>query len=60
MKMIIKLVVKKYNIILTEKQQKYRHYRPVKLVNKNIFMAKEYYLLNKLEIQNKLRLLILL
>ena len=50
MKMIIKLVVKKYNIILTEKQQKYRHYRPVKLVNKNIFMAKEYYLLNKLEI----------
>ena len=48
--MIIKLVMKKYNIILTGKQQKYRHYRPVKLVNKNIFMTKEYYLLNKLEL----------
>ena len=53
-------MVKKYNIVLTEKQQKYRHYLPVKLVNKNIFMTKEHYTLIKLELKNKLRLLILL
>ena len=38
-----------YNTILTEKQQKYEHYRQVKLSNMNILDVKKYYLLIKVE-----------
>ena len=38
-----------YYTILTEKQQKYQHYRQVKLININIVQVKKYYLLIKLE-----------
>ena len=48
-----------YNAILTEKQQKYQHYRQVKLSNMNILDVKKYYLLIKVEKQNKLSLHIL-
>ena len=33
---MIKLKMKNYNIILTEKQQKHKHYYQVKLTNINI------------------------
>ena len=33
---MIKLEMKKYNMVLTEKQQKYLHYCRVKLINTNI------------------------
>ena len=32
---MIRLEVKKYNTILTEKQQKYEHYHQIKLINMN-------------------------
>ena len=44
---MIRLEKKKYNNILTERQQKYQHYRQVKLINMNILQMKEYYLLSK-------------
>ena len=44
---MIRLEKKKYNNILTERQQKYQHYRQVKLINMNILRMKEYYLLSK-------------
>ena len=44
---MIRLEMKKYNNILTEKQQKYQHYRQVKLINMNILRMKKYYLLSK-------------
>ena len=34
---------------LIEKQQKYRHYYWVKLMNMNILQVKKYYLLNKVK-----------
>ena len=34
--MLIQLKVKKYNTILIEKQQKFQHYLPVKLINLTI------------------------
>ena len=47
--MIIKLNMKKYNMILIEKQQKYQHYHPEKLINMNILQVKKYYPLIKEE-----------
>ena len=41
---MIRLEKKKYNNILTERQQKYQHYRQVKLINMNILRMKKYYL----------------
>ena len=35
---------KNYNIILTEKQQKYQHFHPEKLINIKILQVKKYYL----------------
>ena len=46
---MIKLKVKKYNTILTEKQQKYQHYQQVKLITMNILQEKRYYHLIKVE-----------
>ena len=42
---MIKLQMKNYNVILTEKQQKYHQYHLEKLININILQVKEYYLL---------------
>ena len=47
---MIKLEMKKYNMVLTEKQQKYLHYCRVKLINTNILQVKKYYLLTKAEL----------
>ena len=37
----------RYNIILTEKQQKYQHYYQEKFINMNILQVKKYCLLIK-------------
>ena len=39
---MIRLEIKNYNKILTEKQQKYQHYHQVKLINMNILQMKKY------------------
>ena len=39
---MIRLEIKNYNTILTEKQQKYQHYHQVKLINMNILQMKKY------------------
>ena len=39
----------KINVILTENQQKYQHYRLEKMINMNILQMKKYYLLIKEE-----------
>ena len=49
MKLIRRLEMKNCNMILTEKQQKYQHYHPEKLINMNILQVKKYYLLIKEE-----------
>ena len=41
MKLMIKLNMKKYNMILIEKQQKYQHYHQVKLINMNILQMNQ-------------------
>ena len=46
---MIKLRMKNYNTILIEKQQKYQHYHPEKLINMNILQAKKYCHLIKVE-----------
>ena len=46
---MIRLEMKSYNKILTEKQQKYQHYHQVKLINMNTLQMKKYYHLIKLE-----------
>ena len=46
---MIKLMMKNYNMILTEKQQKYQHYQQLKLINMNTLQTKKYYHLIKLE-----------
>ena len=38
---MIKLNMKKYNMILIEKQQKYQHYHQVKLINMNILQMNQ-------------------
>ena len=45
---------------LTEKQQKYQHYYPEKVINMNILQAKKYYLQIKEEWHNKISFHILL
>ena len=44
-----KIKDEKYNTILKEKQQKYRHYRLERLIHMNILQAKKYYHLIKVE-----------
>ena len=46
---MIKLKMKNYNKILTEKHQKHQHYRQIKLIKMNILQAKKYYHLIKVE-----------
>ena len=41
--------VKNYNMIITEKQQKYQHYNQAKLINTNTLQVKRYYLALKVE-----------
>ena len=47
---MIRLEINKYNMILTEKQQKYHHYHQIKAPNMNILWAKKYCLLIKVEL----------
>ena len=47
------------NEILREKQQKYRHYHQVQFINMDISQVNKYYLMIKVEWQNKGRLLLL-
>ena len=42
---MIKLAMKNYNMILTEKQRKHPHYHPEKLINTGTLQVKKYYLL---------------
>ena len=44
---MIRIDMKNYNMILTEKKQKYQHYDLKKLVNMNILQVKKYCLLIK-------------
>ena len=46
---MIRLEIKNWNMILTEKQEKYQHYHPQKLINMNFLQVKKYYLLIKEE-----------
>ena len=46
---MMKLKMKNYNTVSTEKLQKYQHYHHVKLVNMNILQVKKYYRLIKVE-----------
>ena len=46
---MMRLEMKNYNMMLTEKQQKYQHSHQIKLVNINILQVKKYYLLVKKE-----------
>ena len=46
---MIRLKMKKYNTILTEKQQKCEHYHRVKLINMNVLQVKKYYHLINVE-----------
>ena len=56
---MIRLEMKNYNTILTEKQQKYQHYNQIKLMNINFLQMNKYYHLIKVEQKNKLSLHIL-
>ena len=47
-------------MISTEKQQIYRHYHEAKLININMLQVKKYCFLIKVELRNKLSLIILL
>ena len=46
---MIRLEMKNFNTILTEKQKKYQHYDLEKLINMNILQVRKYYLLIKAE-----------
>ena len=48
-KLMIKLEMRNYNIILTEKQRKYQRYHLEKLIKMNILEVKKYYLRNQIE-----------
>ena len=39
---MIRLEMKNYNKILTEKWQKYKHYHEIKVIDMNILQAKKY------------------
>ena len=47
MKLMIRLKMKNYNMILIEKLQKYQPYHQAKFINMNILQAEKYYLLIK-------------
>ena len=46
---MIKLEMKSYKMILTQKQQKHQYYHREKLINMNILRAKNHYHLIKVE-----------
>ena len=46
---MIRLEIKNYNTILTEKQHKYQHYHQVKLITMNLLQVENYYYLIKVE-----------
>ena len=46
---MIRLGMKKYNEILTEKQQKYQNFHQIKLISMNILQVKKYLHLIKVE-----------
>ena len=46
---MMRIEMKNYNTILTEKLQKYQHYHQVKLIKMNIFQVKKYCHLIKVE-----------
>ena len=46
---MIRLEMRNYNTILTEKQQKNQHYYLQKFINMNISLVEKYYLLIKIE-----------
>ena len=46
---MIRLEMKNYNTMLTEKLQKHQHYHQVKSINMNISQVKKYYHLIKVE-----------
>ena len=45
---MIRLEMKNYSMILTEKQQKYQHYHLENVINMNILQVKKYYFIIKL------------
>ena len=47
---MIRLEMKNYNMTLTEKHKKYKHYHQVKLINMIILQAKKFYLLVHVEL----------
>ena len=47
--MTIRLKIKMYSTVLTEKQQKYLYYHQVKRISMNILQVKKYYLPIKVE-----------
>ena len=47
MQLMIKLEMKNYNMILTQKRQKYQDYNLEKVINMNILQVKKYCLLIK-------------
>ena len=46
---MVKLGLKNYNMILTEKQQKYQYYHQIKLIKMNILQMKKFQLMIKVE-----------
>ena len=51
---MIRLDMKNYNMILTDKQKKFQHYYQIKLININVSHMNKYYLLIKKESINEL------
>ena len=56
---MIRLEMKNYNMILTEKLERYQHYYQVELINMNILQVKKYYLLIKKEVRGQAKFIIL-
>ena len=46
---MVRIEIKSYNMILTEKQEKYQHYHQVKFIYMNILQVKKYYFLSKVK-----------
>ena len=51
---MIRLRMKKFNMMLIQKLQKFQPYHQGKLINTNILQMKKYYILKNVEGQNKL------
>ena len=47
---MIRLMMKKFNMILMEKLQKYMHYHQAKLINVNVLQVKKIFLSNQKQI----------